>query len=234
MPSVVQRASGMPSSIVGRPVLITGASGGVGPFAVQLAHPSGARVVASVSRAAQLAFTKVLSQEGAPYNVLANSLHVGVIVSDQIVRRHQREGTNVSLEEFIRLLPEGIGVIPLFLDIRRGTVDEFAAVLDDVEAKVSRLAGIGVDLIHPEGAPPFMTLGVRGEAERVAEWERRYGVPIVTASQTQIEAMRALGMRRIVGITYFTGDINDLFARYFAEAGFDVLAMSGVAVRESE
>lgn len=26
-----------------------------------------------------------------------------------------------SLEEFIRLLPEGIGVIPLFLDIRRGT-----------------------------------------------------------------------------------------------------------------
>ena len=55
----------------------------------------------SVSRAAQMAFTKVLSQEGAPYNVLANSLHVGVIVSDQIVRRHQREGANVSLDDFI-------------------------------------------------------------------------------------------------------------------------------------
>src|SRR5947207_4312148 len=41
----------------------------------------------SVSRAAQMAFTKVLSQEGAPHNVLVNSLHVGVIVSDQIVRR---------------------------------------------------------------------------------------------------------------------------------------------------
>src|SRR6202140_1285393 len=50
----------------------------------------------SVSRAAQMAFTKALSMEGAPHNVLVNSLHVGVIVSDQIVRRHQREGANVS------------------------------------------------------------------------------------------------------------------------------------------
>ncbi len=135
-----------------------------------------------------------------------------------------------SLEEFIRLLPEGIGVIPLFLDIRRGTLDEFRAALDAVEEKVALLAGIGVDLIHPEGAPPFMTLGPEGERARVAEWERRYGVPIVTAPQTQAEAMRALGMGRIAGVTYFTGGINELFARYFGEAGFDVLAMSGIAV----
>ena len=51
----------------------------------------------SVSRAAQMAFTKALSIEGAPHNVLVNSLHVGVIVSDQIVRRFDREGPNVSL-----------------------------------------------------------------------------------------------------------------------------------------
>jgi 3-oxoacyl-[acyl-carrier protein] reductase len=44
----------------------------------------------SVSRAAQMGFSKVLSGEGAPYNILVNSLHVGVIVSDQIVRRHRR------------------------------------------------------------------------------------------------------------------------------------------------
>src|SRR5580765_7833932 len=55
----------------------------------------------SISRAAQLAFTKVLSQEGAPYNVLANSLHVGVIVSDQIARRYDRERPNVSFEDYV-------------------------------------------------------------------------------------------------------------------------------------
>ena len=76
----------------------------------------------SISRAAQLAFTKVLSQEGAPYNVLANSLHVGVIVSDQIVRRHKREGANISLDEMIaqagRAVPLG----------RMGRAEEFASV----------------------------------------------------------------------------------------------------------
>jgi 3-oxoacyl-[acyl-carrier protein] reductase len=76
----------------------------------------------SVSRAAQMAFTKVLSQEGAPHNVLVNSLHVGVIVSDQIVRRHQREGANVSLDEFIR---QAGRAVPLG---RMGRAEEFANI----------------------------------------------------------------------------------------------------------
>ena len=76
----------------------------------------------SVSRAAQMAFTKVLSQEGAPHNVLVNSLHVGVIVSDQIVRRHQREGANVSLDDFIAQAGRGV---PMG---RMGRAEEFANI----------------------------------------------------------------------------------------------------------
>jgi 3-oxoacyl-[acyl-carrier protein] reductase len=76
----------------------------------------------SVSRAAQMAFTKALSMEGAPHNVLVNSLHVGVIVSDQIVRRHRREGANVSLDDFIRQAGQGV---PLG---RMGRAEEFANV----------------------------------------------------------------------------------------------------------
>ena len=76
----------------------------------------------SVSRAAQMAFTKVLSQEGAPHNVLVNSLHVGVIVSDQIVRRHKREGANVSLDDFIAQAGRGV---PMG---RMGRAEEFANI----------------------------------------------------------------------------------------------------------
>lgn len=133
-----------------------------------------------------------------------------------------------SLEEFIRLLPEGIGIIPLFLNIRRGTVDEFRDALGPVEEKVKELAEMGVDLIHPEGAPPFMVRGFQGELDVLREWEQRYGVPMLGVGVSQVEAMRALGMRRIVGVTYFRGEINDLFTRYFTEAGFEVLAMEGM------
>src|SRR5690348_3808607 len=68
-----------------------------------------------------------------------------------------------SLEEFIRLLPEGIGVVPVYLDFRRGTEDEFRAALNAVHEKVAELAKEGVDLIHPEGAPPFMVQGIRAK-----------------------------------------------------------------------
>lgn len=135
-----------------------------------------------------------------------------------------------SLEEFIRLLPDGIGVIPLFLDIRRGTAEEFAAQIAHVEDRVAQLAAIGVDLIHPEGAPPFMALGAAAERERVAAWEARFKIPVVTAPQTQVEALRALGVRRLVGVTYFTGALNDTFSRYFTDSGFEVLEMTGIAV----
>lgn len=55
----------------------------------------------SVSRAAQLALTKVLAHEGGPHNVLVNALMVGRIKSDQIVRRHRDSGSTLSLEAFM-------------------------------------------------------------------------------------------------------------------------------------
>src|SRR5262245_12392828 len=62
-------------------------------------------------------------------------------------------------EEVIRLLPEGIGLLPVFLDIRRGARDEFETVMPAYERQVALLAEHECDLIHPAGAPPFMVLG---------------------------------------------------------------------------
>lgn len=139
-----------------------------------------------------------------------------------------------SLEEFIRLLPDGIGVIPLFLNIHEGTESEFRSVLTAIEGKVQELAALKVDLIHPEGAPPFMVQGFKGERDIVKRWEDSYGVPIVTAPQTQVDALRALDVESMVGVTYFEGEINDIFSRYFQEAGFDVQAMEGMSVPFTE
>lgn len=131
-----------------------------------------------------------------------------------------------SLEEFIRLLPDGIGVIPLFLNVRQQTESEFRAAFEDTEARVAELATtFKVDLIHPEGAPLFMLHGFEGERRIISGWEDRHGIPLFTSGQSQVEAMRALGIQRFVGLTYIRGEINDTFARYFREAGFDVLAM---------
>ena len=135
-----------------------------------------------------------------------------------------------SLEEFIRLLPEGIGVVPLFLGIKAGTEKEFLSVLEAMKEKIAELAKLEVDIIHPEGAPPFMLQGYKGEAKIVKSLERKHKRPIFTSGMTHVEAMKALGIKRFVGVTYFTGSINDKYARYFREAGFEVLGMDGITV----
>jgi maleate isomerase len=144
-----------------------------------------------------------------------------------VVKPTHRPG---SLEEFIRLLPEGIGVLPVYLNFKRGTLDEFRAALDAVEEKVAELASEGVDLIHPEGAPPFMVQGYQGEEKIIRDWERKYKVAIVTAAQTQVDALHALKVKKILGVTYFVGAVNDITTSYFRDAGFDVLGMEGMSV----
>ena len=135
-----------------------------------------------------------------------------------------------SVEELIRILPEGIGVVPLYLDVQKGSRDEFDKGIRLYEPLVAKLAEKKVDLIHPEGAPPFMLLGHKGEAKLIREWEKKYKVPVFTSGTNHIRALKALGIKRFVGASYFTGAINKTFSDYFEEAGFDVLDMAGIDV----
>ncbi|MCC5873848.1 MAG: SDR family oxidoreductase [Gammaproteobacteria bacterium] len=58
----------------------------------------------SVSRAAGLALTKVLANEGAPHNVLVNALLIGLIKSEQVKRWWQASDGNHSLEEHTAMM----------------------------------------------------------------------------------------------------------------------------------
>ena len=133
-------------------------------------------------------------------------------------------------EELIRLLPEGIGVIPLFLDFRRGTEDEFKKAMPAYEEKIAILAEQGCDLIVAIGAPPFMVQGRKKEAQLVAGWERKYRKTIFTVPQNHVAALRALKAKSIVGATYFPAKLNAIFAAYMRDAGFTVRGMEGIDV----
>jgi len=72
----------------------------------------------SISRAAGMAFTKVLAGEGAPHNILVNALLVGLIEADQHVQAAKRKG--VAVEDYLAGLAKDI---PLG---RIGRAEEFA------------------------------------------------------------------------------------------------------------
>jgi 3-oxoacyl-[acyl-carrier protein] reductase len=76
----------------------------------------------AVSRAAGMALMKVLAGEGAPHGILVNGMLVGLIDSDQHKRRHAREGSNESYQEFTAKMGTAV---PLG---RIGKAEEFAAM----------------------------------------------------------------------------------------------------------
>jgi 3-oxoacyl-[acyl-carrier protein] reductase len=74
----------------------------------------------SVTRAAGMALTKVLSNEGAAHNVLVNAVLVGLIQTDQWVRGHAQENKGRTIDEY---LAEMAVRVPMG---RVGTAEEFA------------------------------------------------------------------------------------------------------------
>ena len=82
--------------------------------------PPAASTPTSVSRAAGMALTKVMANEGAAHNILVNAMLVGLIVSDQWARRHAERAPDTDFDAFTRDLAKGV---PLG---RMGTAEEFA------------------------------------------------------------------------------------------------------------
>jgi maleate isomerase len=144
-----------------------------------------------------------------------------------IVRPTTRAG---GFEDLLKMLPEGIGVQHTCLSVQRGTIEEFRKVIQDYEEKVAELAEAGVDVVNPSGAPPFMVLGYDGERKLIRDWEAKYKVPVFTSGSSHVDALRALKVKRFVGTSYFRGDINKIYAKYFVDAGFEVLDMAGMDV----
>ncbi|MDP2718298.1 MAG: hypothetical protein U1D67_04365 [Dehalococcoidia bacterium] len=134
-----------------------------------------------------------------------------------------------SLEHLIRVLPDGIGVIPLYVGIRRGTQGEFTEALKIAEEKVDELASIGgVDLIHIGGAPPFMLLGYDADHKLVERLTKKHGIPVIASTTGLVKAMKELSIKKVICLTYFKKELNTVFAKYLTDAGFQVLAIEGL------
>jgi hypothetical protein len=119
--------------------------------------------------------------------------------------------TDSSLVDMIRLLPEGIGVIPVYLNLTQGSREEYGGSYGTYENHIAYLASQKCNVIAVE---------------------RKYNTDMFTSSQNQVNAFRALGAKRILGITSGSGgpEMDKVYARYFEDNGIGVVAMEGMGV----
>jgi arylmalonate decarboxylase len=134
------------------------------------------------------------------------------------------------LAQLIKLMPDGIGVAVTYLNLSEGTREELANSYATYERNIAYLAGQRCDTIAIEGAPPFMILGPDGEARMVDGWKEKYKTDMFTSSQNQVNVLRAMKIKKILGITAFGPDMNKSYAKYFEDCGIGVVAMEGIEV----
>ena len=143
-----------------------------------------------------------------------------------MVRPTRRPGT---LEELIRILPEGIGIVPLLLNFKAGSKDEFLNSIPLYERFASELAEQGVDMIMLSGAPPFMLLGQEKEASLTKAWTKKFKTPVLTDPQMQVAALRAMKIKKFIGASYSALQ-NNIVLDYMTTAGFKALSMEPIDV----
>jgi maleate isomerase len=143
-----------------------------------------------------------------------------------MVRPTRRPGT---LEELIRILPEGIGIVPLLLNFKAGSKDEFLNSIPLYERFASELAEQGVDMIMLSGAPPFMLLGPEKEASLTKAWTKKFKTPVLTDPQMQVAALRAMKVKKFIGASYSALQ-NKIVLDYMTTAGFKALSMEPIDV----
>jgi maleate isomerase len=130
-----------------------------------------------------------------------------------------------AFDEFVRLLPDGIGAIQLFMDLpeERGA-GRLQAAFQQLDEKIGRLAAEQVDIIFPEGSAAYMMKGRTAERDLIEYWESKHKTTIAPTGFTLVSAMTAMKFKKIIGIRPFTWQSGaDFTKNYFCEAGFDVL-----------
>ena len=117
------------------------------------------------------------------------------------------------------LIPAKIKFLYSTMNFTRGTEEEFSTSMPGYEAEVSGVRQDGRQSGPPQRCAAVHAARLQKEQELIASWEKKYNVPMLTSGQNHVKAFRTLGMKKFVGASYFPEKMNNIFARYFTDAG---------------
>jgi maleate cis-trans isomerase len=131
---------------------------------------------------------------------------------------------DVLMYEYYRAAPPDVIVVPAALNLKRLDTADLERVYESYEAAVRDLAYEECDIVVLGGSPPVTAKGYGVERELVARAQRQIVAPVVALVRCEVEALEAVGAKRIAIGAPYTPALTEKFAAYFRAAGFDVLA----------
>jgi len=129
------------------------------------------------------------------------------------------------------ILPKGFTIVASGLNVQAHTTEEFDKAIAALEAGLGIFNAEECDAILLGGITLGTQRGYRAEQEIVAVLSQRTGLPISTGMNAGVEALKHLNAKTIVIATAYMEKINQAVKRYYEDAGFEVLGISGLEVK---
>jgi maleate isomerase len=132
--------------------------------------------------------------------------------------------------EFYRILPEGFMMLNTTGTIRRLIDDHLEKQLQRIEQATIDLAENGADFIIVGGSPIFTRLGPGSDREIAAKLEAKVGVPVAAGMTCEVEAIKHMGLNKIVVATPYPNKLTERAAEFLTASGIKVLKAEGLGI----
>lgn len=110
---------------------------------------------------------------------------------------------------------------------------EFDKQLPRFEEVVQDLVENTRDSIIFSGSPLFTRLDFGSDGEMEKPLTEKFGVPVAAGLTAEVEALKAMNMKKLVVGTPYEEEINRRLKRYLEASGFEVLQIAGYGVRKN-
>lgn len=139
--------------------------------------------------------------------------------------------SNTTVEtEFYRALPDGVTLHVARLFIAQVTPESIAGMVETLEAQSRLLASADVDIIVLGATAPSFLKGLGYDREMSMRIEEATGKPATTTSTALLEALAALGIKRIALGSAYSPTVNSICAGFLEANGYKVVAYDGLNV----
>ena len=135
--------------------------------------------------------------------------------------------------ELPQLYSAELDFIGFGLALGKLTTQGYDSVIDNVAAASRALAARGADAVALMGTSLSFYRGKAFNAQLVRTMsEATGGLPVTTMSNAVVEALRAVGGRRIAVATAYTAEVNQQLATFLGDNGFSVAGLEALELVE--
>jgi maleate cis-trans isomerase len=135
--------------------------------------------------------------------------------------------------EFYQMLPEGFMILNSTGTIRQLVDADFERQLERIEEAAADLVDNKCDSIIIGGSPLFTKLGYGSDIDMSKKLTAKFGVPISPGITGEVEALKSLGLKKLVVATPHEDTLNERMKVFLEKSGFNVLKIHGYGVRKN-